>query len=130
MLLASPVLPDEVKLIGPHLGVNNSAGLVAAVDEAADAFERRRLARATSADDAIEVGAEADDLLIEKTTVERDPNHARHRLRDLVLNAYPRLGILESDAQRREARDVHLVTRDALRADGVAAEQAQVVRVG
>lgn len=92
--LSGLVAQRHVDAVGPYVRIDDrvAAGVRG---EAAQRLEHRRLARAASPDDAVEVVAEMDPLVTEEASGEPQSPDDRYRPRHLLLDAHPRVGILE-----------------------------------
>ena len=126
--LARPVFDEKIYLIGPNVGIDDGvfAGMAG---EAADGFESCGLARAPTADDAIQVRAEVDALPVQESAGHTYPLHKRDSWRDLVFDAYTGAAVVECDTQAVEGQGIHLVAGHTPIAEGVVAQCLQCMRV-
>jgi hypothetical protein len=119
----------EIDEIGPDFGVHNIGG-ARVTCEAAYGFEGRGLARTTTADDAIEVGAEMDPLVAQESAVHSEGSHHRNASRDIFFDANPCVAVLEREFQRLKGNVLHLVARDLAIPGGISAQRVEAMRIG
>ncbi|MEC7818922.1 MAG: hypothetical protein VX454_09700 [Pseudomonadota bacterium] len=90
--------------------------------EAAYRLKSSRFARAATADDTVEIGAEMNALTREKAAVHGNRPHYRNAGGNVLLYADARIAVLQSQLQGIEAGTLHLITRDFAVAGSIATE--------